>query len=122
MQAKNEEFSASDLLFEEYVKSGYLDNSQLPEIQIVKPFEGNVTRNENINQNSEINVGNTMDIVIADEPESPVEQVNNHSSLEYETAGGDDSEASIDSDIEPASQTGYRTLSGRIVTPPQRYG
>lgn len=121
-KTKNNDFNASELLFEENVKSGISHN--LPEIHIIKPATENVTRNNDVRQN---NVAPT-EIVIVEQPELPVEPImeQNYSSSEYETAGSDDSEASGESDneinVEPAIQDGYRTRSVRISRPPQRYG
>lgn len=117
-RTKNEDFNAGDLLFEENIKSGYSNN--LPEIQIARPI---VNFNEPI-QNEET----PMNIVIADEPELPVEveiQDYHNSSSEYETAGSDDSDTNMGSETEiipePVITDTYRTRSGRAVRPPQRY-
>lgn len=61
-RTKNEDFSASDLMYEENVKSGNLDN--LPEIQIVKPSD---------NATNEMQNGQTNDVIV-DEPELPAEE------------------------------------------------
>lgn len=122
-KTKNSDFNASDLCYEENVKSGSLND--LPEIRIVKPTTDNVRQNNrNVSQQNE----NPTEIVIVDEPELSAEPIieQDYSSSEYETAGSDGSEASGGSDndisIEPANEEHYRTRSGRIVRPPKRYG
>lgn len=114
-RTKNEDFSASDLMYEENVKSSNLDN--LPEIQIVKPSD-NVT--------NEMQNGQTNDVIV-NEPELPAEEQYDYLSSEYETAGGESSEASSDSEAEMIAEpiiedNTRRTRSGRAIRPPQRYG
>lgn len=62
-----------------------------------------------------------IDNVIADESDRSV-NMENSSSSEYDTAESNDSEVSSGSDGESNVQIGYKTSSGRVSKPPQRYG
>ncbi|XP_055314022.1 uncharacterized protein LOC129575118 [Sitodiplosis mosellana] len=124
-KTKNEDFSASDLMFEENVKSGQSNN--LPEIQIMHPVQETVN-NDDANDSRIIDT--PANNVSADELDLSV-NLGNNSSSEYDTAEGENSEASSGSDSEvsaqpdiraPNVQQEYKTRSGRSVRPPQRYG
>lgn len=109
-KSRNEDFNASDLMFEENVQSG--SGINLPAIDIVRPQN---------NVNIELDVTPPPNDVIADELEQSVEIDNNISVSEYETADTD-SDASGGGDSEPEVTPTIRTRSGRISKPPQRYG
>lgn len=116
----NDDFNASELLFEENVKKGY--SNHLPEIQIVNQI--NIHDLHSIIDNNQ-NEENPTNIVIADESDLPVESDGDLPS-EYETAESSESDASFEHNIGvnpvPGSQDGSTTRSGRVIRPPQRYG
>lgn len=122
-KTKNDDFSASDLMYEENVKMGHLDN--LPEIQIVKPANEQViveSGNSSDNNYNMLNEENEPTPIIVSTDESETSSGSeNEISTEYETAGGDDSDVS-DHGVRPELEVQLRTRSGRIVRPPKRYG
>lgn len=113
-KTKNSGFSASDLIFEENVKTNKECNlEKMKEIKIVPPVKQSITIPENICE--------------AKEPQLPVAVESNESvfSDEYETAGSGDSETDesvSNNEIElNLNNEPYRTRSGRTVRPPIRY-
>lgn len=118
-RTKNNGFNASDLLFEENIRSNVNHNNNnlenLKEIRIVTP-----TNNERIEDTTQENCE-------ANEPELPVVvDVDTSVSLanEDETAGSYGSGAESEREIvsPPVTREFRTTRSGRVVRPPVRYG
>lgn len=128
-KTKNADFNASDMMFEENIKSDVQNPDSLKEIQIVP--RANTNNNNNFKDKS--NLAHTNQNTNCNVEESALPVLDNYTdelSDEYETAGSDESEAEVlntpeTSEINQEQNVDnerYRTRSGRAVGPPRRYG
>lgn len=113
-KTKNDGINPSELLLEENIGNNTQCNPQnMREVLIIPPVNQTAQQNEN---NCEVN---EPDLTVVMDPDEYI------SSDEYETAGSDVSEAECDDNnvIPNVTETAsYKTRSGRVVRPPQRYG